>query len=441
MPRLDCSGNGHDVLCGNEPQFNDIKITDASNNTITSAHPGDIVYIKAKIHGYNYPCSNFTLFFYGKDAEYLGCYKDRVGNGEDWWVAWPYGVPNYPGTTITCGALELLTETLRTTSLYIKYPCSHWTNPTDCTNEGCYWWNGSCHDAPPETCFEINNQIDCILHGCMWLLNKCWPLKDCEDYTSQTECEAAGCYWWNGSCHDAAPSSCEIINNQSDCTAYGCYWYDGSCHTNPPAGNAELIYFIVDPNPVPIGDSTTIETAGQNTGGSAGYFCIGIWTPQHGTNWSDWAWVEPGGYFSYNRTLSNVQYEQGCQAVIWWWDGTQSILLDEDWRTIRVSGNVDMYIRPQSIFYTGPFDPEAWVKIAHVEFENLGDVPDDAILAWYDLTDGPPGDVLGSAFITNIIPGNIYSHDIFNNVASCPITLWNVGVKLYGTQEPEPSFE
>lgn len=55
----------------------------------------------------------------------------------------------------------------------------------------------------------------------------------CEEYTDPSDCENAGCYWYNNGCHSSPPSSCEILNNQSDCMAYGCYWYDGSCHTNP----------------------------------------------------------------------------------------------------------------------------------------------------------------------------------------------------------------
>lgn len=205
-----------------------------------------------------------------------------------------------------------------------------------------------------------------------------------------------------------------------------------------PSGNAQLTYFNIAPNPVPIGDSTTVYTTGQNIGGVAGNFCIGIWSEQHGNDWSEWFWVEPGDYFQYARILSNVQYEQSCAAIIWWWDGSQSVNVDEKWLTIYISGNVDMHIRPQSIFYTGPFNPVAWEKIAHVEFENLGNVPDDAILAWYDLTDGPPGDVLGSAFLTNIIPGNIYSYDIFNNI---PDICGGGAINLFGDTNEHPQSQ
>lgn len=199
MPKLACEGNGHDVLCGNEPQFNELKITDAAGNEVDTAYPGDVVYIKAKIHGYNWPCSNFTLYFYGKDAEYLGCYEDRVGNGEDWWISWPYGIPNYPGEQITIGALETLMGIMRTKQIWILQPpvvCEDITNPTLCVTEGCYWYNNSCH-----------TQLVCA------------------DITTQAECEGQGCYWYNNACHSTPPSCSPEGSTQ--CFGYDLYTCTG----------------------------------------------------------------------------------------------------------------------------------------------------------------------------------------------------------------------
>lgn len=84
-------------------------------------------------------------------------------------------------------------------------PCADWDNEIECEANGCYWWNGACHD----------NAATCV------------------DYDTELECEAEGCYWWNGSCHTNAPT-CEDYDTQVECEAEGCYWYDGSCHTNPP---------------------------------------------------------------------------------------------------------------------------------------------------------------------------------------------------------------
>lgn len=212
MPQLECAGNGYDALCGYSPLYTHVKITDAAGNTITEAYPGDIVYIKARIQGNNIPCSNFYLMFYGRQAEYLGCYQDRVTMATHWWVAWPFGVPNYPGTTITVGALENLTGVLLTTPLTILQPpvaCEDITNATLCVQSGCYWYNNSCH-----------TQLVC------------------EDITTQAECGGQGCYWYNNSCHATAPS-CETINNESDCTTYGCFWYNNSCHSTPAACSPE----------------------------------------------------------------------------------------------------------------------------------------------------------------------------------------------------------
>ena len=84
------------------------------------------------------------------------------------------------------------------------YPCSHWTNSTDCEARGCWWWNGSCHTDQPTECSDLNNQSDC---------------------------ERWGCAWWNNACHGYV--TCEEINNQTDCELYKCYWYNNSCHSKP----------------------------------------------------------------------------------------------------------------------------------------------------------------------------------------------------------------
>ena len=55
----------------------------------------------------------------------------------------------------------------------------------------------------------------------------------CSHWTNQSDCEAHGCWWWNSSCHEDQPTQCSQLNNQSDCERWGCYWYDGACHSSP----------------------------------------------------------------------------------------------------------------------------------------------------------------------------------------------------------------
>lgn len=115
-----CKGGGYDPGCDNNPQFTDVRLVDGNGNVITSAYPGDIVYIEAKVQGSVFPhCSNYYLIFYGRNAEYLECYQDHVLWSESRWVSHPYGVPNYPGETITLGVLEVLTGKFLSTTLEI----------------------------------------------------------------------------------------------------------------------------------------------------------------------------------------------------------------------------------------------------------------------------------------------------------------------------------
>ena len=48
------------------------------------------------------------------------------------------------------------------------YPCSHWTNQTDCISHGCYWWsNGTCHDTQETTTDTLEKAITCkTFNGC-----------------------------------------------------------------------------------------------------------------------------------------------------------------------------------------------------------------------------------------------------------------------------------
>jgi len=143
-----CRGNGYGTGCGGSPEFTDVKVTDAQGNTITSAYPGDIVYIKAKIHGYDFPCSNFYLMFYGRNAEYIDCYKDRVAWDTDWWVTQSYGVPYHPGDVISLGALEMLTGVMKITDFEILVPVEE--------GEASFIWV----TAPPEFTPNVPFNID-----------------------------------------------------------------------------------------------------------------------------------------------------------------------------------------------------------------------------------------------------------------------------------------
>lgn len=88
----------------------------------------------------------------------------------------------------------------------LQTPCSQYTNPATCVNNGCHWWisDGKCHDTPePPACSTYINPNQCILNGCNWWPNNtCHPASEpmpCSTYNSNPDaCVAAGCiYNWD----------------------------------------------------------------------------------------------------------------------------------------------------------------------------------------------------------------------------------------------------
>jgi uncharacterized repeat protein (TIGR02543 family) len=99
--------------------------------------------------------------------------------------------------------------------------CSSFTNPTDCINNGCYWWisDGKCHDTPEPA--------------------------DCSTYTNPYDCVQNDCYWWisDNKCHGTPEVTCANYNNQPDeCVNAGCYynWATNKCTSTPGGGGFEI---------------------------------------------------------------------------------------------------------------------------------------------------------------------------------------------------------
>lgn len=114
-----CKGSGYSASCGSNPELISVHVLNDQGQVITSAYPGDIVHIVAVVRGNDASCSNYYLMFYGRNAEYLECYQGHVNKGATAAVSHPYGVPNYPGETITLGVLEVLTGTFLSVNLEI----------------------------------------------------------------------------------------------------------------------------------------------------------------------------------------------------------------------------------------------------------------------------------------------------------------------------------
>lgn len=96
------------------------------------------------------------------------------------------------------------------------------------------------------------------------------------------------------------------------------------------------------------------------------------------------------------------------------------------------------------IWYPGPFDPNTPdLLVAHVEATNIGTMTDLGIMSLFDLTQGPPGDLLETANLTGFAPGDIWVHDFRATSPDCANLTgggtWALGVKVYCDSEGEPA--
>jgi len=54
----------------------------------------------------------------------------------------------------------------------------------------------------------------------------------CSDYTTEEECTSEGCYWYEESCHEKPQAlTCSDYTTEEDCVSAGCYWYENACHS------------------------------------------------------------------------------------------------------------------------------------------------------------------------------------------------------------------
>lgn len=116
---------------------------------------------------------------------------------------------------------------------HIEYAeCEEITDPTECINAGCEWYNNSCHTPAPPQCSDYLNQTDCETNNCFWYNGSCHDTAPtCEAYLTALECINAGCEWYDGACHTPAGPACENLIDPTECINAGCFWYDGACHS------------------------------------------------------------------------------------------------------------------------------------------------------------------------------------------------------------------
>lgn len=96
------------------------------------------------------------------------------------------------------------------------------------------------------------------------------------------------------------------------------------------------------------------------------------------------------------------------------------------------------------VWYPGPFDPAVDALVAHVEATNIGNMTDLGIMSLFDLTQGPPGNLLSTANLTGFAPGDTWVHDFSTTTPLCdslPDSTWTLGVKVYCDSEGEPGWE
>jgi len=258
-----CDGDGNSQGCWSGADITECKITNLSNNELTTADAGDTIKLWAKVYSPHYPCDNFHID-YDFDGTIVGCYEDTLSYNTSWYVQWEYTIP--PDTSAGWKNIyfrETIAGDTCFAPLYVNAAgCENYTTQTTCEDAGCYWYNDSCHQSYPPCsslttevecerfgcwwydggchspgCSFIDNQTTCEGEGCYWWSdNTCHSIPEnvlCTEITNEYSCWEADCYWWNGSCHDGPPETCEQIDNYGDCLSNECYWYDGSCHTDP----------------------------------------------------------------------------------------------------------------------------------------------------------------------------------------------------------------
>lgn len=110
---------------------------------------------------------------------------------------------------------------------------------------------------------------------------------------------------------------------------------------------------------------------------------------------------------------------------------------------ILINCIADAQFTANCVWYPGPFDPNTSnVLVAHVEATNVGNMTDLGIMSLFDLTQGPPGELLETANLTGFAPGDIWVHEFFATSPGCDELTgggtWALGVKVYCDSEGEP---
>lgn len=127
----------------------------------------------------------------------------------------------------------------------------------------------SCIHADEETCANYNQfRTSCVETNCFWYQTTlygwchCIPSPHPQYFTNPVDCQDAGCWWYNGSCHSELPPSptnledCYYYPYCSECTpsnveCRGCqHWWDNSCQTqsnpNPVVDPAHMLFICPD---------------------------------------------------------------------------------------------------------------------------------------------------------------------------------------------------
>jgi len=212
----------------------------AANLDPSKLTPGNYYYITLTVLGDPFVLPDEMIYLMCATAE---PWVDMPQNGWVWaaLTSAPYWGPFdvYDSTTWQEYPYDTLfwTTTLSESAIV----CSDYKTVAECIAEECYWYDGSCHDAPQLNCAEHTTQSECITAGCYWYSNSCHdnPLGDCESYTNQTNCAQAGCYWYNNICNITPQNGgivCGNYTTKTNCEANDCWWYNDfpwaseSCH-------------------------------------------------------------------------------------------------------------------------------------------------------------------------------------------------------------------
>jgi len=128
---------------------------------------------------------------------------------------------------------------------------------------------------------------------------------------------------------------------------------------------------------------------------------------------------------------SGYQDQTSCEAAgCYWWNNSC-----HNEPGVGAIGD----ILPSSEFYSGPFHPGSYVKIAMCDFGNIGDIKGNITCRLYEYP-GQPNEQVLCEDVVLMYPGAYKRWHIRETIPNLPGQAWPLGIKVWGETESEPSW-